>query len=275
MVNETAEKPQQTGGAAPAAATSAPAATPAQPAETPQPSPEPKLEQAPQGAQPAKVPQTPQEKVEFFKARKEAKAKESSLAEENTTLKKRLEALEKAPAQAKPETPSPVSTSIFDDPDTWAKGVEERAEKRALAMIQEREQAQLHDAERAAATQWLLSQSNVRGDKEFAGAVSVLLQTPKSQGGLLEAATADPVAAAELAYQRVCNSAGIGSGGSNPGAAASAGVRSSAQPMGGKRVFATGEGKKYIDEIDPRKDRAEYMRRIEEVEAAIREGRIR
>ena len=254
----TAENPQP-GGAAPAAATSAPAATQPAPgaAETPQPSPEPKSESAP--AEP-KAPHTLQERVEFFKARKEVK---SQLAEENLALKKRLETLERAPASAKPETPK--APDLLEDPDGWARGIEERAEKRALAIFQEREQTQRMDSERAVAEQWLLSQSRVREDRNFAEAVSQLLQISKADGGLLEAAQADPVAAAELAYSKICKAAGIS--GNGPGAsAASAGVRPSAAPMGGKKKFTPGEGLKYINEAVP--GTPEYDRRIKEVEEA-------
>ena len=254
----TAENPQP-GGAAPAAATPAPAATQPAPraAETSQPSPEPKSESAP--AEP-KAPHTLQERVEFFKARKEVK---SQLAEENAALKERVKILERAPAPAKPETPK--APDLLEDPDGWARGIEERAEKRALAIFQEREKAQMMDSERAAAEQWLLSQSHVREDRNFAEAVSQLLQISKAYGGLLEAAQADPVAAAELAYGKICKAAGISDNG--PGvSAASAGVRPSAAPMGGKKKFAPGEGLKYINEANP--GTPEYDRRIKEVEEA-------
>lgn len=207
--------------------------------------------------------QTPVEKVEFFKARQEAKARKDALAKENEELRARLAQMESqntAPTQ--PETPP----DLLQDPDKWANGVIERAKREALAEIQAREQEKQKNDSAVSARDWLLSQSHVKEDAEFARLVADNIQE-KYMG----VASVDPRAAARLAYLDALEAKGI-SGIQDDGKSAS-GVRPSGSPVGGKRVFTRSEIQSYVYDAKP--GSPEFDRRISEVEEARREGRIR
>ena len=263
---EVAEKAQP-GAATPAVATPTPAASVvAKPsAEIP----------AQEPAKETPKPQTPQEKVEFFKARVEKKQKESALAQELEESKRKVAEYERQLQERQQPTPAPSTTSsFFDDPDAWAKGVEERARQAVLSELQAKEKASEHRASAENATKWLLTQSHIQEDSTFANAVAEQIQN-----NYMDIAAVNPNAAAKLAYFDVCEAKGVAPSASVSGAGmSSSGVRPSAQPMGAAKVFQAGEVSPYLMELASSQDpaqREEFKRRVAEVETARREGRIK
>ena len=121
-----------------------------------------------------KPPSTPEEKPgpeHFIKKRIEQR---ESLKKENEDLKKRLEEHEKKLQELATSKPSPATEgpSIFDDPDGWARNREEQFMARLRQESEEKEAVVAHGAAAESAVKWLLSQSHVSEDPQFAGAVA-------------------------------------------------------------------------------------------------------
>ena len=211
----------------------------------------------------AKPEQTPAEKIQFFAKRKDEEAKK--LAAENETLRKELESAR----QAKESTPAETEADdfgILEDPKKAVKKMRESVKNEILAELQGREQEKQHKSAAESARQWLLSQSHINEDPKFADSV-----VGNIQNKYMDVAGVNPQAAARLAYEDACRDFGITPGQSD--GQSSAGVRPSAPQVGGKRVFSRAEIADYVYGAHP--GSTEYSRRVDEVEEARREGRIR
>ena len=211
---------------------------------------------------------------DFFKQRDDRREKKAT--ERVAELEKKLAELESAKT---PKEAEPAPVSFLDNPDEWAKNERERMKTEVFSELERRQseskvQAEFRQASESAA-EWLLTRSHLKEDKAFLNDVAVLVEDKYSH-----VAAVDPSAAAELAYIYACKAKGItpdieglvSAGMDATKGAASSGVRQSA-PATGKRVFARGEGEKYINQAKP--GSAEYSARINEVEEAHREGRIK
>ena len=211
--------------------------------------------------------------ADFFRQREEKREKKAT--ERVAELEKKIAELEISHAPAE----SALPPSLLDDPEKWAQGVEERALKRAESAWAEREarsrgETEYRQASESAAN-WLLTRSHLKEDAQLTEEVFRVIEEKYAS-----VANVNPSAAVELAYIRVCQAKGImpdmdgfkSSGFNGTGGNASSGAKPSA-PAAGKRVFARGEGTRYINEATP--GTPEYKQRINEIEEAHREGRIR
>lgn len=203
--------------------------------------------------------------------------KEKKATERVAELEAQLEQLKAQKPEPKPEKSE--APSLLDDPDGYAKWVQENATKNALSEIERREaEAQNAYAYRQAsekAADFLLTRSHLKEDKALIDEVSKVLE--QKYGHI---AATDPQAAAELAYIKVCAAKGVvpdmdgfKSGGFNAsGGASSASVRPSA-PGAAKREWSKREAEKYL--MEAAKDKALFASRSAEIKEARSEGRIK
>jgi hypothetical protein len=203
--------------------------------------------------------------------------KEKKSAERIAELEAKLsqfEAQKPEPKPAKSEAPS-----LLDDPDGYAKWVQENATKTALSEIERREsEAQSAYAYRQAsekAADFLLTRSHLKEDKSLVDEVSKIISEKYADIGVV-----NPSAAARLAYVDLCAAKGIvpdmdgfKSGGFNAtGGASSTSVRPSA-PGAAKREWSKRDAEKYL--MEAAKDKAMFASRSAEIKEARSEGRIK
>lgn len=202
--------------------------------------------------------------------------REKKASEELAEARKELERLKAQVATKQPE-PEP-EPSLIDDPEKWAKNVEERATKNALETI-ERSQAKAkadteyrQSAEKAA--EFLLTRSHLKEDKALLETVAKVIEEKYADVGVT-----NPMAAARLAYIDACAEKGItpdmdgfkSAGFDATKGAASTGIKPSSAGAS-KRTFAKGEVKKYLSGFTP--GTKEWRAANSEVEEAYREGRV-
>lgn len=214
-----------------------------------------------------------------FEAKKRIAEKERKQAEELAELRKfKAEYESRAKAEPKPE-PEPVS--FLDDPEKWAEERDNRLlqrwEKQQAEMKAQAEAAAQYRQKSENAANLLLTRSHLKEDKAALADVLKLIETE-----LADVADVNPGSAAELAYIKWCGSKGIMpdlpgfvSAGFNATKGAASNQVPPSAPGSGPRIFAKGEVKKYLDEVDPGKDFDEFQRRSEEVKKAYAEGRVK
>jgi hypothetical protein len=150
------------------------------------------------------------------------------------------------------------------DPDASAVDIRRELEQLKSSLIQEfegREQAKAIKAQERAADQWLLDRQYISEDPAFADTVAGLIHSKYQH-----IAKADPMAAARLAYQDVCDLKGVSSDMHDySGAAKASGGLGSSAPTGSSpktRVKDYGELRKAYDLSDP-EQRAKAKARLE------------
>lgn len=272
MTETTTETQTQTPEATPApvagqsASEKAPAQAPAAPVAE-------KVEK-PSGQEPQKGP------ADFFRqreAKREKKAQER-VAELEQELQKLRSEREKAPQPEK--EPEPLFS--LEDPEGSFKKMREQAAKDAVEAIKREQQefaAQTKYVQAAeGAEKYLLTRSHLKEDPKAEAEITKLITEKYIHLAAFDGGK-DPQAAAELAYLAWCREKGVvpdmdglpKASMSATGGRASAGV-SPTTPGTGKRAFAKGEVKKYLDEVQT--GTPEWQRRLEETEEAYREGRV-
>jgi hypothetical protein len=226
----------------------------------------------------------PKGKDFYIKLRhQEREAEKKAAADRISELEQKLSQFEGKPTP-QPKTPEHPNKppSLLDDPDGYAawvredtlRGIKEDQQKReAEANVAKQNELYRQSADESCS--WLLSQSHIKQDAALVKEVGALLD-----GELAQAAFADPKAAMELAYIRVCRQKGIdpfatGNPEKNLNAtkgAATSGARPSA-PVAGKRVFQPGEAKAYLRKFTP--GTKEHDAAVAEVDEAYNEGRVK
>lgn len=222
----------------------------------------------------------------FFKQREEKREKKAT--ERVAELEKELEAMrskfqtEKAAPQSQPAQQQPEVPSFLDDPEKWSAHQKEEAKKAALQAVEEREAEKQRQAAYVQSTDQarslLLTRSHLKEDPNAASEIAAILEQKYDRLAQYDGG-ADPMNAAKLAYLEWCQQKGVvpdldglPKGAMNmTGGKASSGVPPTA-PGTGKRVFAPGEVKKYLNEVQA--GTPEWQRRLDETEEAYREGRV-
>lgn len=217
-----------------------------------------------------------------FQSREQKREKKAS--EELAEWKQKYAELETKLNTNKPAAPEPEAEIDFlDDPKKALEKTEERAMNRTISELERRQkeyEAQVHYrqvSEKAA--DFLLTRSHLKEDPAFKEDVLKVI-AEKYLHLAAEDGARDPQAASRLAYLDVCAAKGIvpdmeGFKHTAPmnasGGKATSGVPLSA-PATGKRVFAKGEVKNYLNEVPT--GTPEWERRLAETEEAYREGRV-
>lgn len=221
----------------------------------------------------------PRAETEFFK--REAK-REKKAQEENAELRKQLETL-KAQFEKKPaESVDAEPVFSLDDPEGSFRRMREQvraeATQEALDAIERKQRDEKIQAAYAQATNeatsFLLTRSHLKEDPNAKGEVAEILKQK-----FMAVADVDPQAAVELSYLHFCRTKGVmpdfdglpKTSNNATGGKSSAGVSPTA-PSTGKRVFAKGEVKAYLDAVKP--GSAEHKSRLAETEQAYKEGRV-
>lgn len=231
-------------------------------------------EQASQGS-PEQQGQQQDQAPKSARAWAEMRRQQSALAAENKRLKDDASKRQQA-REEDDEVRQARKDFGLDGDDKDMDKVADEAAARALQMLRQHN-AEQQEADRrfnsaASAKNWLLSQSHLKDDVGFAQEVVALLKSDR----FTRIAEADAEAAAQLAFQQVCEAKGLpipaqtGASGAPSGRAT--GVRPTTPAPAAQKTFTREEVKARMSGLTP--GTPEYTAARQEVEQAHREGRI-